>query len=168
MWLVKTILNPRDFSERSREAHQTACDIARQHKARLICLHVADKPVVSYIENASELPPEALQEKLWETLRWPRDCEKGLQVEHRVAEGDTVDRILRMAEETKSDLLVISTQGKTGIVRWFSGSTAEELIRRSPCSVLVVKVPSAAGEPEAAVETAAETEDTAPVTREAT
>lgn len=45
-------------------------------------LHVADKPVVSYIEKASELSPEQLQQKLWETLRWPKECEEGLNVEH--------------------------------------------------------------------------------------
>jgi nucleotide-binding universal stress UspA family protein len=88
MWPIKTILNATDFSEVSNEAHEAACALARQHRARLIVLHVAEKPVISYIERASELSHEEFQQKLWDTLRWPRDQETGLTVEHRVEEGD--------------------------------------------------------------------------------
>ena len=139
MFQVKAILNPRNFTEPSAEAHQTACDIARQFGATLIFLHVADKPVVSYIERASELPPEELQQKLFETLRLPRDCETGLKVEHRVVEGDPVKQILAVAAETKCDLIVMGTRGVTGLSRWFTSSVTEQIVRNAPCSVLVSK-----------------------------
>jgi nucleotide-binding universal stress UspA family protein len=139
MFKVTTILNPRDFSEPSLEAHQTACEIARQYKARVIFLHVADKPVVSYIERASDLSPAELQRKLFETLRLPQDCEVGLNVEHRVVEGDPVKQILGVAQETQCDLLVMGTRGRTGLSRWFTTSVAEEVVRQAPCSVLVSK-----------------------------
>ena len=146
MFTVRTILNPRDFSEPSAEAHKMACDIARQHRAKLVFLHVTDKPVVSYFEKATEFSPGELQQKLFEILKLPTDCEAGLTVEHRVVEGDAVKQILAIAAEIKSDLIVLGTQGKTGMSRWFSsGSVAEEIVRKSPCSVLVAKavVPAA-------------------------
>src|SRR3954452_11138123 len=101
---VKTILQPNDFSEYSEDAHGLACAIAREKQARLIVLHVTDKPVVSYIEKATQLPPEEFQKKLWEMLRWPREKEAGLDVEHRVEEGDPVKQILRVAAESRCDL----------------------------------------------------------------
>lgn len=139
MFQVKTILNPRDFTEPSAEAHKAACDIARHFGAKLIFLHVADKPVVSYIERASELQPDELQRKLFETLRLPRDCEAGLTVEHRVVEGDPVKQILATAAETTCDLIVMGTRGVTGLSRWFTSSVTEQIVRNAPCSVLVPK-----------------------------
>ena len=139
MFSIKTILNPRSFSEPSLRAHEIACDLARECKAKLIFLHVTDKPVVSYIERASELSSEELQRKLFETLRLPSETEAGLQVEHRVVEGDAVERILAVANETQCDLIVMGTEGATGISRWFTSSIAEEVILRSECSVMVAK-----------------------------
>lgn len=139
MFNVKTILNARDFSEPSAEAHQVACDIARHYDAKLIFLHVTDKPVFSYFEKASELPPDELQRKLFASLSLPTDSEKGLDVEHRVMEGDPVQQILRVAEEKNCDLIVLGTHGTTGISRWFTTSVAEEVVRQANCSVLISK-----------------------------
>ena len=41
---IKTILHPTDFSERSDQAFQLACSLARDHGARLIVLHVVFPP----------------------------------------------------------------------------------------------------------------------------
>jgi nucleotide-binding universal stress UspA family protein len=139
MFQVKTILNARDFSEPSVAAHQIACDVARHYDARLILLHVTDKPVFSYFEKASELPPDELQRKLFASLRLPAENEKGLDVEHRVMEGDPVQRILSVADEETCDLIVLGTHGKSGISRWFTTSVAEDVVRQAACSVLISK-----------------------------
>src|SRR5436305_649865 len=70
----------------------------------------------------------------------PQDCEAGLNVEHRVVEGDPVKQILGVAQETGCDLLVMGTRGVTGLSRWFTTSVAEEVVRQAPCSVLVSKL----------------------------
>jgi nucleotide-binding universal stress UspA family protein len=38
-----------------------------------------------------------------------------------------------------SDLLVMSSQGKTGLRRWFLGSVAEDLLKRSSIPVLLIR-----------------------------
>lgn len=53
-----------------------------------------------------------------------------------MAEGDPVQQILRMAEETRWDLIVMGTQG---LSRWFTSSVAEQVVRKAACSVLVAK-----------------------------
>lgn len=146
MFQANTILIPTDFSDPAEAAHAAACDVARAAGAQLIVLHVTDKPVVSYIEKATELPPDEFQRKLWETLRWPRDREKGLTVQHRVVEGDPVTQIGAVAQEINCDLIVMGTHGRRGLLGWFTSTVTEQVIRKAPCSVLVVKSTDQAGQ----------------------
>ena len=47
--------------------------------------------------------------------------------------------IARFVKDQGADLLVIGTQGKTGLGKLILGSVAETIVRTSPCSVLVVR-----------------------------
>jgi len=44
-----------------------------------------------------------------------------------------------VAREAQTDLIVLSTHGRTGIRRVLLGSTAERVLRHAPCPVLVVR-----------------------------
>jgi nucleotide-binding universal stress UspA family protein len=66
---------------------------------------------------------------------------EGIAVDTDVADGLPADEILRYAEVKGVDLIVISTHGKTGISRWFSGSVAEKVVSQSFIPVLVVTPP---------------------------
>jgi nucleotide-binding universal stress UspA family protein len=46
---------------------------------------------------------------------------------------------IRAIHDTKPDLLVMGSQGKTGLTRIIMGSTTEKVIREMPCSVITVK-----------------------------
>jgi len=56
-------------------------------------------------------------------------------------EGDVATEILRLAQETGSDLIVMGTHGRTGLARLLMGSVAEQVVRKAPCPVLTVKTP---------------------------
>jgi nucleotide-binding universal stress UspA family protein len=62
-------------------------------------------------------------------------------VEHQLEEGDPVTEILRVAQERECELIVMGTHGRTGLAHLLMGSVAERVVRRSGCSVLVVKTP---------------------------
>ena len=47
------------------------------------------------------------------------------------------------------DLLVITTHGRTGLARWFFGSVAEGVMRRSAVPVLLIRTKTATDEKEA-------------------
>jgi len=142
---LHTILHPTDFSDESRHAFQTACSWARDHDASLILLHVIP-PAGRLIVSESSLPnpleaaesQEAL--KLWQ-FAWPRPLDPQVRVEHRVAEGDAPNEILRLAQALKCDLIVMGTHGRAGLGRLLAGSVAEEVLRKAPCPVLIVKAP---------------------------
>ena len=58
-------------------------------------------------------------------------------------EGRAADEILKFIDANGVDLLVMSTHGRSGVTRWFLGSVAEKVVRRSNATVLLV--PSKAG-----------------------
>jgi nucleotide-binding universal stress UspA family protein len=74
-----------------------------------------------------------------EKLRQLKSHAHGARVETLILEGDPVDMILRAAEETHSDVIVMGTHGRTGLGRLLLGSVAESVIRKAPCPVLSAK-----------------------------
>ena len=66
---------------------------------------------------------------------------EGIAVETDVADGLPADEILSYAEEKGVDLIVMSTHGRTGVSRWFSGSVVEKVVSQSLIPVLVVTPP---------------------------
>ena len=46
--------------------------------------------------------------------------------------------ICKIAEQAKSDLIVMGSHGRTGLSHVFLGSVAERVVRHAPCPVLVV------------------------------
>jgi nucleotide-binding universal stress UspA family protein len=56
-----------------------------------------------------------------------------------VREGKPADQILAAAGEWDADVIVIGTHGRSGVSRLVLGSTAESVVRRASCAILVVK-----------------------------
>ncbi len=65
----------------------------------------------------------------------------GVSAEAKVLFGNPVDAIVDYARETNADLIVSCTHGRSGLSHVLMGSTAEALVRRSPCPVLTLKQP---------------------------
>ena len=63
---------------------------------------------------------------------------QGLTVDAEVLSGHTVDEIVRITGERKARMLVLASHGRSGLGRWWYGSVAGELIRRSPAPTLVI------------------------------
>jgi nucleotide-binding universal stress UspA family protein len=137
---IRTILHPTDFSEAAEAAFQLACSVARDHRARVVLLHVY-RPPVCHGRAVARRQPDSYEEDLRRMLRRLRAREPAVQVEHRLTEGDVVGEILRLAGELGCDLIVLGTHGRTGLARLLLGSVAEQVLRQAPCPVLVAKAP---------------------------
>jgi nucleotide-binding universal stress UspA family protein len=66
---------------------------------------------------------------------------EGIAVETDIADGLPADEILSYAEGKEVDLIVMSTHGRSGVSRWFSGSVVEKVVSQSLIPVLVVTPP---------------------------
>jgi nucleotide-binding universal stress UspA family protein len=47
--------------------------------------------------------------------------------------------IVRVAAETKADLIVMGAQGRGGVELWLFGSATQQVVRAAPCPVLTVR-----------------------------
>lgn len=140
---LKKILVPVDFSEAADKALAYAVAFARQFHAKILLLHVVH---VSYM--AGEYGPidvpvledqliDAAQRKLAEVAaeKVPADLLEGTAV----CAGPAVHEIAEVAKERKTDLIILSTHGYTGLKRVMLGSVTENVVRHAPCPVLVVR-----------------------------
>ena len=53
-------------------------------------------------------------------------------------EGDVIEAILTSAREINADLIVMSTDGRTGLLDAFRGSHTERVLRHAPCPLLAI------------------------------
>ncbi len=53
--------------------------------------------------------------------------------------GLPVNRILEIAEKSKSKMIVMGSQGRTGLSHIMLGSRSEQIVRLSPIPVTIVK-----------------------------
>jgi nucleotide-binding universal stress UspA family protein len=144
---IRTILHSTDFSDSSAYAFRLACSLARDYGARLVVLHVAEQPVVVPIDGVAALPPPLDRQRLLQHLQCWQEREPRVCVEHRVAEGDPATEIVQAAVETRCDVIVMGTHGRTGLGRLLLGSVAEQVLRRAPCPVVTVKTPHTQTQP---------------------
>ena len=136
------MLAPVDFSERSIETLELAAEIAKQFGANLHVAHVyeRDMPLTTVMAMPLALPPVEVAPGVRRHLK---DVAKNIGVELRPAfihaiEGRPFEEVCRMARQREIDLIVVATRGNTGLKHLLLGSTAERIVRYSPCPVLVV------------------------------
>jgi nucleotide-binding universal stress UspA family protein len=137
------VLVPIDFSERSLEALETALSLTKRIGAQLHLIHVyePDYPFTTLMALPIVLPPVQVAQGVRRHLK---DVAKKFGVELRAGnthavEGRPFEEICRIAREQKIDLIVAATRGNTGVKHLLLGSTAERIVRHSPCPVLVVR-----------------------------
>lgn len=142
---MKIILVPFDFSPHSLSALQTAQRISAKNQAKIICVTVIpselDWDLLS--EEAKAKHPELIEEQQ-EAIEVLPGYIKSVapaksQIEQIVKIGVPYEQILRVAEKSLVNLIVIGAYGKGYSEGNFLGSTLQKVIRFSHCPVLAVK-----------------------------
>ena len=152
------ILCPIDFSDNSRHALRHAIATARWYESRLSVLHVLPfVPAINVIPSLAAAPAHQIQLAAADRQQFDRAAR---QFVHDALPGDVpIDvivndapdvrrEILERARTLHADLLVMGTHGRSGFDRLLLGSTAETVLRKATCPVMVV--PPHAVEPVAA------------------
>jgi nucleotide-binding universal stress UspA family protein len=135
---IKNILFLTDFSEPSEVALPFATSIARGYGARVYALHVFTpdpnvcgapaKLAIAAIETGEQSAKSRIDSQL-----------AGLEHETIVDWSvDLWEAVQRTINESHIDLIVMGTHGRTGADKFFMGSVAEEIFRRSPVPVLTI------------------------------
>lgn len=137
----RTILHPTDFSSHSEQAFRLACALARDYGARLIVLHVV-QPLFDLYDAEGRLLPRPADWRETARQKLAQLIVPELQVDCRMMEGgEAASVILNLAREEHADLIVMGTQGRTGLDRLVIGSVAEDVLRKALCPVVTAKAP---------------------------
>jgi len=141
---IRKILFPTDFSDLSSDALAYALFLARKYKAELHMLHI----VVMHTEDPHNpdhhFPDDAaIRDKLSRLIKaqLSTDTAKNdLTIKHvQLRNISAASAVVDYAEEQDIDLIVMSTHGRRGLRNLLLGSTAAEVVRTAPCSILTIR-----------------------------
>ena len=137
----KTVLCPTDFSDTSYRAVDYGLRFARNASGTLILTHVIHVPAGDLYGRDHMLSfdeaTRAVEQRLADLVRTRLEGYPKCQL--RVAIGDPAEEIIKIAKDTRADLIITSTHGRSGLVHLVIGSVAEKIIRHAPCPVFVVR-----------------------------
>ena len=143
---IKNILLPTDFSNISLSVSEYATNLAEQYSAKIHLLHVLEKtpPILTIrsLDLSEEKIVKIIEEDALKKLENAvKKIKKNSNVEiiSTIRKGIDFEEIIKYSEESKIDLIVIATHGRTGIMHTLLGSVAEKVIRFSRIPVLVSK-----------------------------
>ena len=136
----KNILYLTDFSEPSEAALPFALAMARGYGAKLFALNVMiPAPYVYTMPDLTAVGIAAEEECAQAEMKKVESQLAGLPHETIVERSTTVwDPVKLAIEENDVDLVVLGTHGRTGTQKFFLGSVAEDIFRRSPVPVLTI------------------------------
>ncbi len=124
----RSILVPLDGSEASRRSIPLALELAETLDARVILMRVIDRPT----EETEAL--HALHDVAERLHR------AGIIAEIWIESGDPVEKILQACRDEDIQLVVQTTQGRSGRSDRLFGSVTRQIMKRSPVPVLAVHV----------------------------
>ena len=136
-----------DGSETANEAVRQATELAKAVGSS-VDLVSAYEPVSSarLREEAQQVPKDLEwmvnpREDVDATLKAAGEQieEAGVEVQTFAREGDPADAILDVAEERKTDLIIVGNKGMTGAKRFLLGSVPNKVSHHAPCSVLIIR-----------------------------
>jgi nucleotide-binding universal stress UspA family protein len=133
---VERILVGLDGSADSERALQRAADIAHHLEASLILYRGVTQTTVFHevVAEANRKEMELAQTYVDNLASQLRGLVK---VETAVREAFSSAGIVEHAAETKADLIVVGSHGRSGLVRWIIGSQAERALHDAHCPVLL-------------------------------
>jgi nucleotide-binding universal stress UspA family protein len=146
--MYQRILVPVDGSACARRGLSQAMALAKLTDAQLRLVHVIDEMFVAIgLEGVAGagadligLAREAAQRVLDDAMQEVKAA--GIAVDQALLDsfdGQLCDLVVNEALTWRADLIVIGTHGRRGVGRALLGSDAEQILRRSPVPVLLVR-----------------------------
>ena len=140
---IRNVLVPIDFSPHSIKALEFALPLVKHFGAGLHLVHVytREHPMAALAAVPLVMPEAEMSRSAHRRLTnvARKFAIKPPEKNFHVLKGRPFEEICRLARKSSIDLIVIATRGNTGFKHFALGSTAERVVRYSPCPVLVVR-----------------------------
>jgi nucleotide-binding universal stress UspA family protein len=141
---ITKILAPTDLSKLSRPAVRCAVETALAQGAEVLVYNVISEDSDWFDRNDTLNPANALipKQKLRLDAFVKEICAEftgKLSIRQAVEVGVPYKEIVRKAADEKTDLIVMSTHGRTGIEQLMLGSVTANVVARAGCPVLSIR-----------------------------
>jgi nucleotide-binding universal stress UspA family protein len=142
--MYKKILVPLDGSKTAEGVLPHAKALAYSEGAEIILLNVAANPALEFAFSDPSIAERAVEEQEAHSRKYTAEIERqlkadGFKVSSILREGAAAEVILKVAEETRADVIAMSTHGRTGPARWLLGSVADRVVRSAHIPVMMVR-----------------------------
>ncbi len=132
----KNILFATDFGKSAEREAEYALSLAQEHCSRLRLVHVFPHPE-AYGESVLALEKQNSMAQLRELV--PTQTELHCKLHFEVPVGEPVEQILRIAQETKADLIVMGAKPRKTLAGNVPHTKAYRVVCGAPCPVLTVR-----------------------------
>lgn len=147
--MLKRILFCGDFSESSDRAFRYAINLAKTYHAKLFILHVIralvnQEQLFLYLSPTQLKELEASQKENINqeiSIHYLQKMDEFLDYEILLRWGVDFREIILAAEKESVDIIVMGTRGRKSITDILLGSTSENVVKSSPCPILIVSPP---------------------------
>jgi nucleotide-binding universal stress UspA family protein len=138
-----------DFSPASLAAFPQALRLAKATGGDLTILHVLPSPAAMFVaggyvtQETWDLIEGDLRARASEEMDRlvKRALEGGVRATPMFIDGGiAAEEIVRAAEQAKTDILVLGTHGRTGVMKMLLGSVAARVVATATCPVLTVRL----------------------------
>jgi len=146
------ILVPVDFSDHSEAALVKAAEYAQAMSASLVALHVVHDPgeMPGYYSKLikkkratriQDMAAEAFDQFMDGASEQNPQFESLRDAGRLMVSGLPVTRILEVVDHLEPMMVVMGSQGRTGLKHLFIGSKAAQIVQLCPVPVTIVKIP---------------------------
>ncbi len=132
----RNILFATDFGLGAEREGAYAFSLAQEHRSKLTLLHVI-APEKDLLESHLELKKQAVTQQMRELV--PTTTKYLCWPQFLATSGDAVDEILRVAKETKADLIVMGAKRMKGLADHAPNTKAYRVVSGSICPVLTIR-----------------------------
>ncbi len=148
--MYNRILVPLDGSPVAEAVLPQAEMLAKCANAEIVLLSVITHPSVDYYIPDPAMALSVHMEQQNATRKYLQRVAddltgQGLRVRTEMCDGPVAEAVLDYADSTQSDLIAMSTHGRSGIGRFLLGSVAEKVIRSAKVPVLLVRPANRSG-----------------------
>ena len=145
---IKRVLAATDFSAPARLAVERASLISNETKSVLDLIHVANLHYLDRLRQLVAATPLNLQNQVLasartglQTLGDEISAKHNMPPDLHVITGSPIAELVKKIDDRAADLIVCGAKGESVVRHALLGSTAQRLLSRARCPILVVKQP---------------------------
>ena len=145
---IKKILVLSRSTKHCKKAVDYGISMAHKYQADLFILHVFHNPFglegwnvpMAFLPDLEKEYKQTQQQAVEDINRMiESEQKKGMSIEIIMREGDPNKELFKLIEEKKIDLLILLAHSEWRIEHFLLGRSNEEIIRKMPCSIMMIK-----------------------------